>query len=119
MSLSLSLDNLCTEAEGGVLYGHKYSRNRCYSVSLGERNDSMEVECPKTTRIGVKTAGSSGMDDRDKRIYNSLGDTSGAKGKVRGLFYKYALCTCLELELSCIHPRCDLLLSVRLSLLTT
>ena len=36
-----------------------------------------------SSRLGVRKEGSSGMDDRDKRIYNSLGDTSGPKGKVR------------------------------------
>ena len=36
-----------------------------------------------SSRLGVRREGSSGMDDRDKRIYNSLGDTSGDKGKVR------------------------------------
>ena len=76
----MSHDNLYmpTEAEGGVLFGHKYARYS-YPSAVVERG-VMQFHC--STRIGVRSNGSSGMDDRDKRIYNSLGDSSGSKGKV-------------------------------------
>lgn len=105
--MSLSLDNLLAEVEGGVLYRcDKYPRHRRYSVpsigenqTLGDMTSAMQYQC--STRIGVRMAGSSGMDDRDKRIYNSLGDTSGAKGKVQCCACKSASLLLLEQLAKC------------------
>ena len=44
-----------------------------------------------SSRLGVRKEGSTGMDDRDKRIYNSLGDTSGPKGKVINKINLYSM----------------------------
>ena len=85
-TLSMSLDCLTAEVEGGAA-AHKYARNnrRCSDPLTGlsseEIHGMMQFQC--NSRIGVRSVGSYGMDDRDKRIYNSLGDTSGSKGKVR------------------------------------
>ena len=57
-------------AEGGVLCSDIHARGRSQS-------QAMQSHC------STRSASSPRMDDRDKRIYNSLGDTSGPKGKVR------------------------------------
>ena len=62
-------------AEGGVLYSDKCSR------SQSEREEGRRSESLSPLPSPRKRA-SSRMDDEDKLIYNSLGDTSGAKGKV-------------------------------------
>ena len=59
--------------EGGVLCSDVHTRGRSQSQPGG----GVQNHC------STRTAGSTSMDDRDKRIYNSLGDTSGPKGKVR------------------------------------
>ena len=71
----MSLDCLveAMTAEGGVLYSDKCSR----SQSQYEEEGSSASPLPTPRKRA-----SSKMDDGDKLIYNSLGDTSGAKGKV-------------------------------------
>lgn len=93
MALSMSLDCL-TEVEGGAVPRcDKYARNRrCSDPFAGLSSEEIYGLMQCNSRIGVRSVGSSGMDDRDKRIYNSLGDTSGSKGKVR--YHDWMCSTC-------------------------
>ena len=73
MSLDCLVEAMTTG--GGVLYSDKYTHSHCDSYSTSSS------PLPSPRRRGRGT-GRLGMDDNDKLIYNSLGDTSGAKGKV-------------------------------------
>ena len=104
LPMSMSLDQLTQHREKEAVLGWPaasapppppHGRNK-YVAAANQRfsdtafagrsftlDDDGLVEFQCSARLGVRSEGSSGMDDRDKRIYNSLGDTSGPKGKVR------------------------------------
>ena len=96
MAVSMSLDHFPEDVVGGPAaplppYGgsNKYAVERRFSdttAAFSGRSFTLDkdglVHFLRSSRLGVRKE-SSGMDDRDKRIYNSLGDTSGPKGKVR------------------------------------
>ena len=94
MAVSMSLDYLSEGAVGGSaaplpLGGrNKYAVERRFSdtAAFSGRSFTLDedglVRFLCSSRLEVRKE-SSGMDDRDKRIYNSLGDSSGPKGKVQ------------------------------------
>lgn len=87
--MSASLENLAEAVTGGgVLYSDKFARR--YSDSSSGLTAATRMQ-----RIRVRS-NPERMNDSDKRIYNSLGDTSGSKGKVT-VFCKIKL-VCLELN---------------------
>ncbi|CAI8015657.1 hypothetical protein GBAR_LOCUS9658 [Geodia barretti] len=96
MAVSMSLDYLSEGAVGGSaaplpLGGrggrNKYAVERRFSdtAAFSGRSFTLDedglVRFLCSSRLEVRKE-SSGMDDRDKRIYNSLGDSSGPKGKM-------------------------------------
>ena len=106
-------------AGGGVLHGDKYPRRNSRSASAsnlctgatGKTGSPSQYCC--ASRLGTHSesaTGSSRMDDRDKMIYNSLGDTSGPKGKASGAVYFPRACHQFLIPYlymytsSCMHP---------------
>ena len=82
----MSLDNLVEAVltGGGVQYNNINARrysDSCAEVLTAEERRRL-LQYRYTSRLGISSVGPPTMDDRDKRIYNSLGDTSGSKGKV-------------------------------------
>lgn len=94
MAMSISLDSLQDSDERDAAPPLMCGRDDKYSTDDDgeleaafygrsftlDEDGSVHFLC--SSRLGVRKEGTSGMDDRDKRIYNSLGDTSGPRGKV-------------------------------------
>lgn len=90
--MSASLENLAEAVTGGgVLYSDKFARRRYSDSSSG----LTAAERMQRSRV---RSNPERMNDSDKRIYNSLGDTSGSKGKVTVFYLHKLVRLCLELK---------------------